>query len=156
MADILTNTGEPLNATMRKFGAPGTSIRAYRHWHVLLRPGQVTLGSLVLASSEQAQAVSALSRDAFTELAEVTRDIEMGLRAAFAYDKINYLLFMMIDPDVHFHVIPRYTKPREFAGSTFTDPGWPGMPDMGRTHDLDAETFGRILAHIRAAWNRTK
>jgi diadenosine tetraphosphate (Ap4A) HIT family hydrolase len=138
---------------MRKFGAPGTLIRAYRHWHVLLRPGQITLGSLVLASPEPARRVSALSREAFAELADVTRDIEQGLRDAFSYDKINYLLFMMVDPDVHFHVIPRYATARDFAGMTFSDPGWPGMPDMGRAHDLDAETFGRILGHIRAVWN---
>lgn len=32
---------------------------------------------------------------------------------------------MMIDPEVHFHVIPRYSKPVEFHGKTFVDSDWP-------------------------------
>ena len=32
---------------------------------------------------------------------------------------------MMVDPEVHFHVIPRYSKPVEFAGEVFVDPDWP-------------------------------
>ena len=37
---------------------------------------------------------------AFAELERVTRDIESGLSAFRRYDKINYLMLMMVDPDV--------------------------------------------------------
>lgn len=138
---------------MRKFGAPQTCIRNYRYWTVLLRPAQITLGSLVLAAIEPARALSELSRESFAEMADVVRDIERALRQAFRYDRINYLLLMMVDPDVHFHVIPRYASDRDFAGIRFTDPGWPGIPDMGRKNDIGAETLERILGHIRTCWN---
>ena len=108
---------------MRKFGAPHTIIRSYQHWSVLLRPAQVTLGSLVLAAHEPATAFSQLSTASFTELHEVTRAIETALSKAFHYDKINYLMLMMVDPDVHFHVLPRYAQPETFAGLEFTDAG---------------------------------
>lgn len=153
MAEILPKAAETPNATMRKFGAPETRIQDYQHWTVLLRPAQVTLGSLVLAAFEPASALSGLSRDSFAELADVVRDIEDALGRAFAFDKINYLLFMMVDPDVHFHVIPRYSGDRSFAGVRFTDPGWPGVPDMAKKTDVDEETLQRILGHIRTCWN---
>ena len=153
MADIPLNAEQTLNATMRKFGAPNTCIRNYRHWTVLLRPAQVTLGSLVLAAFEPARALANLSRESFTEMGEVIRDIEQALARAFAYDKINYLLFMMVDPDVHFHVIPRYATVRSFAGVEFTDPGWPGIPDFSRQNTVNAETMDQMLRHIRSGWN---
>ena len=48
------------NATMEKFGYPGTLVRDFEHWVVLLRPAQVTLGSLVLAAKDDATAFGAL------------------------------------------------------------------------------------------------
>ena len=153
MADIPPNAGQSLNATMRKFGAPETCVRNYQHWTVLLRPAQVTLGSLVLAAFEPARALAELSRESFTEFGEVVRDIEQSLARAVAFDKINYLLLMMVDPDVHFHVIPRYAAERSFAGVKFTDPGWPGIPDLSRKNTVSDETMQRILSHIRACWN---
>jgi len=60
-----------INETMRKFGAPGSVIRRYQHWSVMLRPVQVTLGSLVLAAHDQADRFSLLSRERFSEMHEV-------------------------------------------------------------------------------------
>src|SRR5437764_13205600 len=80
------------NSTLIKFGYPDTLIRRYEHWCVLLRPAQVTLGSLVLAALGEARAFSQIPPHAFAELATVTRHIEQGLRAFKPYDKINYLM----------------------------------------------------------------
>jgi diadenosine tetraphosphate (Ap4A) HIT family hydrolase len=153
MADIPPKAGQTLNATMRKFGAPNTCVRNYRYWTVLLRPAQVTLGSLVLAAFEPARALADLSRESFTEMGEVVRDIEQALARAVAFDKINYLLLMMVDPDVHFHVIPRYATERSFAGVKFTDPGWPGIPDLSRKNTVSDDTMQQMLSHIRSCWN---
>ena len=40
-----------MNPTIEKFGYPGTLIGETAHWVVLLRPAQVTLGSLVVAAN---------------------------------------------------------------------------------------------------------
>ena len=53
---------------------------------------------------------SALPGEAYKEMGAVVADIERALKAAFAYEKINYLMLMMVDPNVHFHVIPRYSE----------------------------------------------
>ena len=49
-----------MNATMQKFGYPGSLVKEHHHWCVLLRPQQVTLGSLVLAAKSDATAFSDL------------------------------------------------------------------------------------------------
>ncbi|MGK2913428.1 MAG: HIT family protein [Porticoccaceae bacterium] len=130
---------EALSPTMRKFGAPNSTLRHYSHWSVLLRPQQITLGSLVLIAREAATAWPMLSAAAFAELKSVTADLEQALKQAFNNDKINYLMLMMVDPDVHFHVIPRYGTARTFAGHEFTDAGWPGPPRLdfpNKTSDI--------------------
>ncbi|MDQ2639512.1 MAG: HIT family protein [Pseudomonadota bacterium] len=118
------------NATELKFGYPHTRVAQTSHWTVLLRPRQPTLGSLVLVCREQATAFSALSAAAFADLQQVVRGVEAALREVVAFERINYLMLMMVDPDVHFHVIPRYQSAREFGGVEFADAGWPGPPAL--------------------------
>ena len=100
-----------MNATMEKFGYPATLVRDFEYWVVLLRPAQVTLGSLILAAKSDATAFGDLPPAAHAELAPVTAYVEQLLSEAVAYDRINYLMLMMVDPYVHFHIFPRYEAP---------------------------------------------
>lgn len=136
------------NETMRKFGAPDTVIYQYLHWSILLRPAQVTLGSLILVAHDSVTAFSNLSQASFMELHKITTQIEATLAHAFKYDKINYLMLMMVDPDVHFHVIPRYAEPKQFGDIEFIDPGWPGAPDLSHTNKTSPSTNLNIIDHI--------
>ena len=138
-----------MNATMEKFGYPETLIREYDHWVVLLRPQQVTLGALVLICKEDAETLSAASDEAFSELKEVTSVVEAGLKECFAYDKINYLMLMMVDPDVHFHILPRYSAVRVFDQTEFTDSSWPGPPDLGKTNDVSVHLQKKIRQTLK-------
>jgi len=141
-----------MNATMRKFGAPGTIVRDHHHWAVLLRPKQATLGALVLVCKDEARAFPEVSRAAFTELQAVSREIESAIKRAFDYDIMNYLMLMMVDPDVHFHVLPRYAGEREFAGASFTDPGWPGPPKLDWTNETTDDVRDALLRHIQGCF----
>lgn len=143
-----------LNATMLKFGAPDTVIHQFQCWSILLRPTQATLGALVLAAHEPARAFSELSQASFTELHQITKQIESALTKAFKYDKLNYLMLMMVDPDVHFHVIPRYAQAKEFNNTEFLDHGWPGAPNLGQTNNTDMATNRLIMEHISSCWTR--
>ena len=140
------------NATLVKFGLPGTLIADYKHWAVLLRPAQVTLGSLILGAKGDWQAFSQIPPQAFAELAHVTHCLETGLRNFTAYDKINYLMLMMVDPHVHFHVIPRYAEARRFADVEFADSGWPGQPNLAGAMTLSAEMQNRLRDEVRRHW----
>lgn len=138
------------NATMIKFGYPATLVRDYAHWCVLARPAQATLGALVLVCKDDAQAFSAIPAAAFGELATVTAELEPSLRAFRPFSKINYLMLMMVDKDVHFHVLPRYDTVQTFGGRDFPDLGWPAMPDLSRA--TDPTRMYDLVEALKAAW----
>jgi diadenosine tetraphosphate (Ap4A) HIT family hydrolase len=137
-----------MNPTMEKFGYPGTLLREFAHWIVLLRPAQVTLGSLVLAAKGNATAYSSLLNDAFTEQAEAIRAIEAALAAFARYERINYLMLMMVDPHVHFHVIPRYSSARSWNSIEFPDSGWPGPPQLGSAVALSSDQIAEMVREL--------
>ena len=141
-----------MNATMEKFCYPDTLIKEYLHWVVLLRPQQATLGALVLACKDESDALSKISQAAFSELAEITAAIEKHLRGCFSYDKINYLLLMMVDKDVHFHVLPRYADVRHFERMAFKDPGWPGPPDLSWANETGDVINPLLLRTLQRAF----
>ena len=138
-----------MNATMKKFGYPETLIKDYRHWGVLLRPQQATLGALVLICKDDVDTFSKISSEAFSELKEVTTAIEHHLESCFSYAKINYLMLMMVDRDVHFHVLPRYAQPRVFGEHKFNDPGWPGPPDLTQYSQVGEKVTQEILQKLQ-------
>lgn len=137
-----------MNGTIEKFGYPATLVREFEHWMVLARPAQVTLGSLVLAAKSDVTAYSALPREAFAEQADAVAAMETALAAFVAYDRINYLMLMMVDPNVHFHVIPRYSERRTWRDIEFSDAGWPAPPRLDAAVKLDPEQLHRLTAEI--------
>ena len=140
------------NQTAVRFGYPDTLIREYDHWMVLLREPQATLGSLILCERSAATEFSAISMESFQEMSMVVGDIERALKAAFAYEKINYLMLMMVDPNVHFHVIPRYSQSQSACGLTIADPGWPVVPQLGVAQEITPKERDALRAHISGYW----
>ncbi|HMI40346.1 MAG TPA: HIT family protein [Sphingomicrobium sp.] len=132
------------NETMRKFGFPETLVREFENWVVLVRPAQVTLGSLVLCAKSDATGFGALEPAAFSELGEIVPAIERVLKSFCDYERINYLMLMMVDPNVHFHIIPRYSDPRTFNDMAFPDTGWPGPPDLKAAIALDSTALSQL------------
>ena len=137
-----------MNETIHKFGYPETLVAEYAHWLVLLRPAQPALGSLVLAAKSDATAFGDLPAEAHAELKTVTAAIERALGDFVAYAKLNYLMLMMVDPFVHFHVIPRYEGERSWGGHTFADAGWPKVPDLSSAVALDAEAIAALTKEL--------
>jgi diadenosine tetraphosphate (Ap4A) HIT family hydrolase len=140
------------NPSARKFGYPRTLVAQTEHWLVLLRPQQPTYGALVLVCKEDAGAFSALSAAAFADLKRAIDGIEGLLRHTVAYERINYLMLMMVDPDVHFHVLPRYDGAREHGGHSFVDAGWPGPPALASHVALSEEEAAALAAEFAARW----
>ena len=141
-----------MNATIEKFGFPATLLREYEHWLVLLRPQQPTLSSLVLAAKSDKTAFAELEPEAFAELRNVIGDIERVLGEAVRYERINYLMLMMVDPHVHFHVIPRYEGKREAEEISVSDAGWPKVPDLGSATALDPAQIAALVAWLKRLW----
>lgn len=138
--------------TLQKFGYPTRTIREYAHWVVLLRPQQVTLGSCVICVKDDVKTVGAIGPDAFAEYSHITTALEAALKAAFNYDKINYLSLMMVDPQVHYHVLPRYETPRTFDWVAYVDSNWPKPPSLGAPLDFSNAQLDKLQQTIIENW----
>ena len=121
---------------------------AYWKWSV--RPSQITLGSGIISLKRPASSLAELTPDEAVDFVSVVRDSEAVCRHAFKFDKINYLMLMMRDPQLHFHVIPRYATPRVFECEDIVDAAWPGPVTFktGDALELDPEA---VHAHLVSA-----
>ncbi|MDT8344127.1 MAG: HIT family protein [Thermohalobaculum sp.] len=140
------------NQTIRAFGWPDTRIAGTDHWMVLLRPAQPTLGALVLAAKSEATAWGDLPAAAHADLGRAIAAVEAMLRVSVGYEKINYLMLMMVDPHVHFHVLPRYPGARAAEGIEVPDAGWPGPPALAQAVTPAPAARARLVARLAAAW----
>ena len=141
-----------MNDTILRFGYPATLIAEYVHWVVLLRPAQPTLGSLILAAKGEATSFGELPQAAFEELQRAVADIEAALSSAVRFEKINYLMLMMVDPNVHFHVVPRYDGERSACGMTVQDAGWPKVPALGEAVELAPGQSDVLVRYLKGYW----
>jgi len=115
---------------IKKFRIEELQVIDLENWVLSLRPQQPTLGSMVISLKRECKYLGDLKKQETQELAEVFARTETLLKKCFNYNKINYLALMMIDEQVHFHVIPRYSRKLEFAGIEFSDKNWPGPPSL--------------------------
>jgi diadenosine tetraphosphate (Ap4A) HIT family hydrolase len=121
-------------------------------WSWSVRPAQATLGCGILSLNRYAARFSQVTAAEMAELAELVASLEAALAALSGYDAINYLMLMMVDHQVHFHVIPRYDGSRRFAGVDWLDPGWPALPALAvQQHGEQPEVLTLIRDELRAA-----
>ena len=97
-----------------KFRLLDFEIKKVGSWIISLRPQQPTLGACVITLNRECEKLSSLTEKEGLELSLTFKEVERILAATFKPDKINYLALMMVDNQVHFHVIPRYEKKRSF------------------------------------------
>ena len=93
------------------------------------------------------ESLGSVSAEAWSEFGEVTRFVEETIKNVFGAEKFNYLALMMHDPEVHFHVIPRYSKPVYFLGKEFIDTDWPNATQR-IAMDLDSDMLQAIKNKI--------
>ena len=65
-------------------------------------------------------------------------------------------MLVMVDPHVHFHVIPRYAAERRYGGIVFFDNAWPGAPDLARNNSMNEKEFSRLADNLRSAWAESR
>ncbi len=145
-----------MHKTIKKFGYPETVIKDYNSWMVLFRDGQITIGSLLLVCKENAKSFSDLSRESFLEMQKVMEDIELFLKGMLKADKINYLALMMVDKHVHFHVIPRYSKPMFINGVSYNDKDWPMPPVLSDSLNLNNKKKAALIQYFIKGYNNVK
>lgn len=143
-----------MNQTIKTFGYPGSLIKEYKYWAVLLRPQQVTIGSLVLVAKSEATHLGELTAEEWAEFSQVSKDSEELLIKVFGAEKFNYLALMMKDPNVHFHLVPRYSKPVALNSKDYQDANWPLKTEL-MPIELSVEELETIKTKLKEAAGNT-
>ena len=108
-------------------------------WTWSVRPAQPTLGSGIISLNRYALHLSDVTADEMSELAGLIKLVENSIKGTFNHNIMNYLMLMMVDHHVHYHVIPRYDGKRNFAGLEWVDNGWPALPVMPDSQHKDQD-----------------
>jgi len=106
-------------------------------WSWSVRPAQPTLGAGILSLNRHALQLSDVSPGEMMDLGSMVGTLEKTIKVAFGHNIMNYLMLMMVDHHVHYHVIPRYDGVRSFAGLEWVDKGWPALPEIGENQHAD-------------------
>ena len=138
-----------MNKTILKFQYPKSCIKEYEFWVVMIRPKQVTLGSLIIAYKDDVENLSEIELKGYEELKIIITYIENCLKKMFNYDVINYLTLMMIDKNVHTHVIPRYSRPVLYKSKQFADKDWPLPPNLKSSIKLSVSELNELKTFIK-------
>ncbi len=65
-----------MNTTAKNFGCPDSLLKSFGGWHLVVRPAQPTLGSLVQVCSEPARGFGAIGPEGGAQVAEARGGIE--------------------------------------------------------------------------------
>jgi len=123
-----------------KFETERLLIARSAHWTWSARAKHTTLGAGVLSLNRYSTAFSDITPEEAADLAAISTTIERKLKQAFKAEKFNYLMLMMVDAHLHYHVIPRYSGTREFAERTWLDSGWPALPALKDSPNLSEDS----------------
>lgn len=137
-----------MNEFKSKFKTDEFLIYESKYWIWSLRPVQATIGAGVLSLKRECPVLSELNQEEFSDLNDIIKVIEITLKKTFNYDIMNYLMLMMVDKQVHYHVLPRYERSIDFAGISWKDLGWPGVPSLAGD-DIDNSKLHEILDTIK-------
>lgn len=132
-----------------KFEPDKNLVKEYRYWKLLVRKNQVKLGSCVAITKQHHTALGELSRDEMAEYRSVAWELECALNKLFNYDVVHHLMLMFVDKHTHFHIIPRYEKPRSFAGMEWVD-DYQADPLIQKRDPVAQEVLSQIRDQIKS------
>ena len=154
--------GNMTNAIMRKFGHPRRVLAETKHWTVLVRPQQVTLGSLVLTCQELQRHTPNLKRlPPYSRIAgrhhapkrssfnanRCSNELRTSERRGFCRSSTSRGWHRGDTEGIHFIqqeqlsdaddggsrcIISRYKGTRSLGEIEFPDAGWPGALALGK------------------------
>ena len=134
-----------LSSFTRKFHLDQLTIQSNKNWILSVRPGQMTVGSMVVSSVQEHLNFTDLDPEAGADLTSILAEAEDAAKKIYGAVRINVVCLMMQDPLIHFHIIPRYDKAIMRYGMEWVDGDWPGPPLF---HALN--TSEEVLSSIKA------
>ena len=89
-----------------------------------------------------------LSITELAEFREIIRDFRAAIGRAFCPDWFNIMQLGNMTHHLHFHLVPRYAKPRKFMGKRFVDKNYGDMVD-NTWKSLDKKFLIGIVKEIK-------
>jgi len=129
-----------------KFKVEKRLVKEFKHWLVVVRGKQVTLGACVFLLKRGASGLGELTVSEAEEFVKSVSWYEEKVKSVFGAERFNYVVAMMKDPYVHYHAFPRYSKQVEMYNETWIDEAWPKVIEF-----KDVEVSEEVLASIKAA-----
>lgn len=136
----------------RKFKVDQFLIAHVAGWRVSLRTSQTTLGAVVVSSRNGTPRMEMLDDEAQASLGTVLAACDRALRQTYGCQLVNYLALMLVDPIVHFHVIPRYNGPVERFGLKWVDADWPKPPTLGDSNQAPEGVLGAVASELKQSF----
>ncbi|GEM_PF-955987 len=133
----------------RKFKIDDLEIAQSEGWILSLRPNQITLGSMVISSSEGFLNYSSIGEESYRGFFKMLSMAEEVSDKVFGSKRVNSISLMMKDPIIHYHIIPRYPSPVQFSGREWIDESWPAPPNF-KEGETDSTILNEILNAISA------
>jgi len=125
------------------------------HWTVYLAPSQRYLGTCVIALNRSCRTLAELEDVEWKEFSDLVREMEFTLDKIFKPTLYNWSCFKNAafrvenpEPQVHWHLIPRYDKKIEFNGAEFEDPDFGYIPQPIK-QEISEEFMEMIKDKIR-------
>lgn len=127
------------NITIERYVTEKNLIKKYDKWLLALRPNQITCYSMMLFAVSNVEKISDLDSSTLNDLGVIFADIERRVSLISTPLKFNYYSLMLADPNVHFHIFPRFSSPE-------LDEYWPKMVDLHCEVTTDeSEMANRLL-----------
>lgn len=122
------------------------------NWVLTLGTNQYYLGRAFLSVLKHRPSLESLSNEEWTDFIGIVKKIEKVYKKAFGADLVNWSCLMNNayqnnppDPHVHWHVVPRYSQVKNFAGDTFTDGRY---GHSSRDNEYIKEVSAKIMEEI--------
>ncbi len=136
-------------------GGYGKIICEKTYWNIFLAPSQRYLGTCVIAIKRHCGSLSELEDSEWQEFSKIVREMEFILNKTFKPTLFNWSCFKNSayrvnnpNPEVHWHLIPRYDYNVEFQGIKFEDPDFGYIPQPVK-REIPEDVFETMLTEIK-------
>lgn len=133
-----------------KYQIDRLSIHRNASWEWSLRPHQSTYAASLLSSTTDHSRLSDINDREAIDFIVMVRLMERLFSDILACVKVNYFSLMLVDPTLHFHVIPRFEGKSSVHGQAVHDEMWPGPPKLAGD-DAPSGTLDEICQFLRQA-----
>jgi diadenosine tetraphosphate (Ap4A) HIT family hydrolase len=137
-------------------GSYGMLITERKYWNIFLAPSQRYLGTCVIAIKRHCSNLSELEDVEWMEFSKIVREMEIIIQNLFKPTLFNWSCFKNAayrsdnpDPEVHWHLIPRYNCEIEYHGIKFEDPDFGYIPQP-ITREIPKKVMDNILKEFKS------